>query len=78
MNVINEAKIAPLLMGFAMLSKTQQDRFMDGLNRYVMASPRQRLVLRTHWKTVHEGSPVDMEGTSSLSPARAAERASGA
>ncbi len=70
MNVITEVKIAPLLSGFAMLSKAQQDRFMDGLNRYVMASPRQRLVLRNHWATVHTGSPAAVRETPLVLSAR--------
>ncbi|MFC4761907.1 hypothetical protein [Dyella koreensis] len=42
MEEANEAKVSMLLLGFCNLSKTEQDLFVEGLNRFLFVSPGKR------------------------------------
>lgn len=53
MNKLIETQIDGLLLSFSALNNEQQDRFLDRLNLYIFASPRQRQQLRVQWKAPH-------------------------
>lgn len=47
---------AQLLLAFCLLDKRQQDAFLEAVNAYLFASPRQRDRLRRTWLTHSKAS----------------------
>jgi len=45
----DQHRIHHLLLAFCMLDKRQQDAFLEAINAYLFASPRQRERLRRRW-----------------------------